>query len=117
MEMEQISLYIMSGLYILAGINHFVMPKLYLKIIPPWVPYPVITNLLVGIAEVFLGILLLMKPYRSLAAWGIILLLIAVFPANIYHFQLARRKGKGVWLTLMRLPLQFLLIYWAYLYT
>ncbi|MDF9797478.1 putative membrane protein [Catalinimonas alkaloidigena] len=117
MELVHISLYMMSGLYILAGINHFIMPELYLKIMPKWVPYPIMVNLFVGVAEVFLGFVLLSSTYRPLAAWGIIILLIAIFPANIHHFQRSRRKGKGVWLTLIRLPLQFLLIYWAYLYT
>jgi uncharacterized membrane protein len=49
-----------------------------------------------------------------LAAMGVITLLMAVFPANIYHFQLAVRKGKYIIPTLIRLPIQGLLIYWAY---
>ena len=52
MEASQISLYLMVGLYVLAGINHFIMPKTYLKITPPWVPQPEKVNWLVGLAEI-----------------------------------------------------------------
>jgi uncharacterized membrane protein len=117
MEASQISLYLMAGLYLLAGINHFIMPKIYLKITPPWVPQPEKINGLVGVTEIVLGILLLFPESRSLSAWGIILLMIAVFPANIYHFQLARRKKQMVLPTLLRLPMQAVLIWWAYLFT
>lgn len=107
----------MAGLYILAGINHFIMPRVYLKITPPWVPRPSLVNWLVGAVEITLGILLLFEKTQSLAAWGIILLLIAIFPANFYHFQLAKRSGK-IWVpTLLRLPVQVLLIGWAYTFT
>ncbi len=116
MEVAQISLYIMAGLYILAGINHFIMTKIYLEITPPWVPQPKTANWLVGTAEITLGVLLLFPETRSAAAWGIILLLIAIFPANIYHFQKSRSKGSMVIPTLLRLPMQAVLIWWAYLY-
>jgi len=117
MDASQISLYIMAGLYILAGINHFIMPKVYLKITPPWVPQPGKVNMLVGVAEIVLGVLLFFPETRSPSAWGIILLLIAVFPANIYHFQKARQKKQMVLPTLLRLPMQAVLIWWAYLFT
>lgn len=103
----------MSALYCFAGVNHFRNPKFYLKITPEWVPYPEQVNILVGAIEIVLGIALLFSATRSYAAMGIIALLIAVFPANIYHFQKAQRKGKGLIPTLIRLPVQALLIYWA----
>jgi uncharacterized membrane protein len=117
MEASQISLYLMAGLYVLAGINHFIMPKIYLKITPRWVPQPEKVNWLVGLGEIGLGVLLLFPETRSLAAWGIILLLVAIFPANFYHYQKARRKGEMVIPTLIRLPFQAVLIWWAYLFT
>ncbi|GJM31118.1 MAG: membrane protein [Saprospiraceae bacterium] len=106
----------MAVLYILAGLNHFRMPKFYLKITPPWVPAPEKINQLVGIIEILLGVGLLIPSLTSYAAWGIIALLIAIFPANVYHFQKAKKKGKVVWPTLVRLPFQALLIYWAYMF-
>ncbi|UZR95199.1 DoxX family protein [Chondrinema litorale] len=109
----------MAAIYILAGINHFINPGMYLRITPKWVPMPDKANLFVGVVEILLGALLLFPAYRALAAWGIIALLIAIFPANIYHFQKAQKKGKAIVtiITLIRLPLQGLLIYWAYIYT
>jgi uncharacterized membrane protein len=116
MDAKSISLYIMAALYILAGINHFINPRLYLKITPPWVPAKELTNYFVGLVEIVLGVLVLIPASQSLAAWGIIALLVAVFPANIYHFQKARQKNQAVIPTLIRLPIQALLIWWAYLY-
>lgn len=108
------SLIVMATIYILAGIFHFVTPKVFLKVTPKWVPFPEKVNILVGIIEIVLGIAVLFEATRSYAAMGIIALLIAVFPANWNHFQMARRKGKFVLPTLIRLPMQLGLIYWAY---
>ena len=108
------SLIIMAAIYIVAGIFHFITPKVFLKVTPKWVPFPEKVNILVGIIEILLGIAVLFEATRSYAAMGIIALLIAVFPANWNHFQMARRKGKFVLPTLIRLPMQVGLIYWAY---
>lgn len=109
-----VGLLIMASIYIVAGISHFLIPKFFLSITPPWVPRPKLINILVGIIEICLGIGLLFSETRMYALYGIILLLIVVFPANVYHFQKARKKKQAFWLTLIRLPLQFLLIWWAY---
>ncbi len=113
----QLSLYFMAGLYLLAGVAHFVVPGIFLQIMPPWVPSPKLVNKLVGVAEILLGLLLLYPRTQQLAAWLIIALLVAVFPANIRHFNLARKSGRGVLLATLRLPLQVPLVYWAWLYT
>jgi len=104
----------MAALYIFAGISHFRSPKFFLSITPPWVPAPEKVNILVGLIEIALGIALLFSATRYYAALGVIALLIAVFPANVYHFQKAKRKNKQVMATMVRLPIQLLLIYWAY---
>lgn len=109
-----VSLILMSAIYCIAGIMHFIKPKGFISITPKWVPSPEKMNILVGIVELILGVALLFDATRSYAAIGIIILLIAVFPANVNHFQKARRKGQGVLITLIRLPIQLLLIYWAY---
>ena len=74
-------------------------------------------NVIVGIAEIAGAIGLLVPMTRSWAAWGIIALLIVVFPANIYMLT---SKGAGMkikmWFLWLRLPLQFFLIWWAYQY-
>ena len=104
----------MAAIYVIAGIAHFRNPNFYLKITPTWVPFPEKINLFVGSVEIILGMALLFNETRSYAAIGIVLLLIAVFPANIYHYQKSQKKGKNVLATLIRLPIQGLLIYWAY---
>ena len=112
--LKLISLLAMAFLYTFAGVSHFRKPKFFIAITPQWVPYPEKVNLLVGAIEIVLGLLLLLTGARVAAAWGIIILLVAVFPANVYHFQKALKKKKGVLLTLIRLPIQAILIYWAY---
>lgn len=116
MDLFKIGLYLMAAFYIYAGYSHFKNPKFFLKITPPFVPKPELVNIIVGVAEIALGLMLLFPQTRSIAAWGIIALLIAVFPANIYHHIKARRKGKHVTATMIRLPFQILFIYLAYLY-
>lgn len=106
----------MAVFYILAGLNHFIYPKFYKRIIPPSLRYQDLINWTSGAAEVGLGVLLI-TPFQSYAAWGIIALLIAVFPANVYHLQ---QNGAGMripdWVLWLRLPLQAVLIWWAYQY-
>ncbi|SOE19749.1 Uncharacterized membrane protein [Spirosomataceae bacterium TFI 002] len=109
-----ISLIAMAAAYIFAGISHFRIPHFFLKITPKWVPYPEKVNILVGVIEIALGIMLLFSATRHFAALGIIALLIAVFPANFYHYQKTKSKGKNTIPTFIRLPIQLLLIYWAY---
>ena len=107
---------ILAAFFIYAGISHFRIPKFFLSITPKWVPNPELVNKIVGAAEILLGIGLLIPATQTYAAWGIIALLIAVFPANLYHHQKARKKGKHVMATLIRLPFQAVFIYWASLY-
>ena len=111
-------LYIMAVFYILAGINHFRKPKLYLKIIPPYFPNPKLLNFISGGAELLLGILLCIPATSQYAALGIIALLIAVFPANLFMYISGKASlGLSKWILLLRLPLQIVLIIWAYEYT
>lgn len=114
MIVQWISAILMGAFYMFAGYSHFRNPKFFLKITPKWVPAPEQVNVFVGAVEILLGLLIIIPQTRSLAAWGVIALLIAVFPANVYHFQKSLKKGKFIWPTLIRLPIQLVLIYWAY---
>ena len=111
-------LYVMSFFYIIAGLNHFRTPAMYIKIIPNYFQFRSTLNIVSGIIEILLGVLLLIPNTKSNAAWGIIFFLIAVFPANLHMYQ-NRRAGLGFpkFLLLIRLPFQLVLMYWAYLYT
>ena len=117
MSVESMSLWAMAIIYIIAGFNHFLNPKFYHKIIPPFLPYLNFINMVSGATEVVLGTALLIPAFTNLAAWGIIILLIAIFPANIYHFMLGWQKKKMVTILAIRLPFQAVLIWWAYSFT
>lgn len=108
----------MAFIYFVAGINHFRNPRLYIKIIPPSFPNPKLLNIISGLSEILLGIGLCIPIISNYAAWGVIALLIAVFPANIYMFTNQKASmGLPKWVLLLRIPLQLLLIFWAYQYT
>lgn len=111
-------LYVMALLYVVAGINHFRNPRVYLKIIPPYFSNPNLINWMSGLAEIILGICLCIPLVSQYAAWGIIALLIAIFPANLHMYKNDKASlGLPKWMRLLRLPLQLLLIYWAFQYT
>lgn len=116
-------LYLMAAFYAAAGINHFLNPAFYLLIIPPELPRPEWINVIAGLAEIVLGVCVLLTRVRVLAAWGVIALLVAVFPANIYMAteNLGLPGGEpGTGSPLFnwgRLPLQGVLILWAWWYT
>jgi len=115
--MAEIGLYTMAAIYSIAGILHFLAPKPYIKTIPRSIPYPKMMVYISGFFELLFGIALLFEATRSYAAIGLILLLIAVYPANIYMAKRMKEKqSKHRWIAYLRLPLQFVLIYWAYLY-
>ncbi len=117
-SMKRILLYIMALFYIVAGIIHFVGPGFYMKILPPWLPFHAALVYISGSCEIFLGLLLFIPARRSLAAWGIIVLLVAVYPANIQMMlNYWHSHNPNLWITIVRLPLQFVLIWWAWQYT
>jgi len=114
---KTISLVVMALFYIAAGSNHFVNPRFYLKIMPPYLPWHEGLNVISGAAEIALGVMLLVPATRAWGAWGIIALLIAVFPANIHVYLHPELIPAPAWVHLVRLPLQGVLILWAWWHT
>ncbi len=113
-----ISKWIFGILFVAAGIGHFVAPGFYMKIMPPYLPLHRELVLISGVAEVALGLLLLVPKTSRFAAWGLIALLVAVFPANIYVYQNRESFPQlPSFAHLLRLPMQAVLILWAYVYT
>jgi uncharacterized membrane protein len=110
----------MGALYVAAGVLHFVATERYTSLMPPYLPAPRMLVLISGAAEIAggLGILAPIPELQRAAAWGVIALLVAVMPANIYmvtdHAKFANIPLWAVW---ARLPLQLPLIYWAWRYT
>ena len=118
---KRILLWVMAGAYVFAGFNHLMNPDFYLAIMPPGLPNPEWLNLLSGLAEIILGVYLLEPRVRVFAAWGIIALLFAVFPANVYQvIENVGPDGPGTGpgaVSYLRLPFQALFIVWAWWYT
>lgn len=106
--------------FIGAGVMHFVIPDTYVHIVPPALPVPRLLVELSGAAEILGGLGLLLPFTRRAAAWGLIALLVAVFPANVYmavsHVPATGILGQS-WLQWLRLPLQIPIILWALHYT
>ena len=109
--------YLFAAIFIFAGINHFRDPEFYLRIMPPYLPWPSVLHLTAGFFEAALGVMLLIPRFQKLAAWGLIALLLAVYPANVHmavHHELYQLPMIFHWI---RLPLQFVLIAWAWWFT
>lgn len=115
--LRAISILLLAALMIGAGVMHFVTPDFFVKIVPPYLPYAGGLVALSGAIEISLGVLLMVPYCSTMAAWGIIALLIAVFPANIYLFQHQEIVPASPLAHLVRLLLQGILILWAYWHT
>ena len=118
LEVKKISLYVMALLYTTTGVAHFISPGFFRKIVPRWIPFHEALVFISGVFEILFALLLLFPVTRRIAAWCIIALLIAVFPANIEMMLIYFRENKpGLWLTVLRLPFQLVLIWWAHGFT
>ena len=114
-KIKTFSIIIMSLFYIMAGTNHFINPVWYVRIVPPILPFKTAIVYISGILEIILGTLLIFPKTRFIAGWGLIILLLAIYPANIY---VALTNGEAMDITPLiawgRLPFQFVLIGFAY---
>jgi len=113
--LKLITIILMAYFYISVGIKHFTEPEWFLQIYPPFLPFGLAAVYVSGFFEVLFGIMLLIPKTRYYAGWGLIALLIAVFPANIY---LAYTNGAAMDISAAvawgRLPFQALFIGLAY---
>ena len=110
--------WILAGFFVVAGVNHFRTPAIYYAMMPAWVAWPVTVNVLSGLAEIAGGIGLVFSRTQRLAGWGLMALLVAVFPANVHVALQGKMPGTDfspaiLWL---RLPFQALfiaLVWWT----
>lgn len=110
---RHVTIALLALMFISAGIAHFVFPSAFASIVPPFLPAPVALVYISGVCEILGGIGLFIPRVRALAGWGLVLLLLAVFPANLYMaFYDVPVMGRQVpwWVHLIRLPFQFVLI-------
>ena len=117
MNTRALSRWLLATFFIAAGANHFRDPAFYLPTIPSWLPWHRELVDFSGVAEIVGGIAALVPATRRAAGWGLIALLVAVFPANVNtalnHAQLPDRPLVD-WLLWLRLPVQALLIGWVW---
>ena len=109
---------VLAVLFVVAGLIHFVKSGMYVKIMPPMLPAPLELVHLSGLAEILGGIGLLVPATRQAAAWGLLALLVCVWPANVYMAMRPEMfPGIPVWALWARVPLQVPMIFWAWRYT
>lgn len=114
-KFARISRVLLAIFFVVAGMGHFLKPSSYLEIMPPWVPFPLAMVYVSGVLEILLGMLVLPLKTRRPAGWGLITLLIAVFPANIHmalHPEIFSRIPS--WAAWARLPFQGVFIFWVW---
>jgi uncharacterized membrane protein len=110
--------YLLAISFIGAGLYHFANPDFYLRIMPPYLPWPSALHLIAGFFEFLFGMMLLIPRFQWWAAWGLIALLVAIYPANI-HMAINNHLYPELPMTYhwIRLPFQFVLIAWAWWFT
>ena len=115
------ALLLLAAVMIAIGVLHFVQPKPFVRIVPKFLPAPLALVYISGFFEILGGVGLLVPTTRAWAAWGLIALYVAVFPANIYMLtnNISPNPKKPIprWALWLRLPFQFLFIAWAYWFT
>lgn len=109
--------YLLALLFVIAGFMHLQKPKMYEKILPPYIPSHKSIVLLSGIIEMILGFMLITSNTQVMAAWSIIVMLILFLPVHVFMLQNKKASLKlPNWILILRIPLQFALIYWVYQY-
>lgn len=109
--------YLIAFSFVAAGLLHFLKTRMYMQIMPDYIPWHKAMVWISGLAEVAGGLGILFPATRLPAVYGLLLLLLAVFPANIDMAVKSYRKAglsPYTWLLLLRLPLQFVLMYWVW---
>ncbi|HEY4242491.1 MAG TPA: DoxX family membrane protein [Kofleriaceae bacterium] len=111
--------WVLTVFMVAAGINHFLNPAPYVAMVPDALPAHALLVQLSGVAEIAGGLGLILPATRRLAAWGLVALYIAIFPANLNmalnHLPLGT-QSVPTWALWARLPLQLVLIAWALWY-
>jgi uncharacterized membrane protein len=112
-----VSILLQFAVFASAGVLHILRPDPFVRIVPAFIPWPLAVVYLSGAAELAGAIGLLIPRLRAAAGWGLIALLVAVFPANVHMLQLARESNASAWYVALlwgRLPLQPLLMWWVW---
>lgn len=103
--------------YILAGSYHFINPSFYEIVLPPYLPAHGLLVFIGGVCELMFGLMLIPKPTRRVAAYLIIAMLVAYIPLHIWMLTDFIKHDRELWAAILRLPVQVILIWWAYSFT
>ncbi len=119
MDLKKINLFLLSGFYVFAGVNHFVDPEFYYGLIPDYLPFPDLIIVVSGIAEIVLGIGVLFQRTRKWSSYLIVAMLISFIPSHVYFLQIGSCVEGGLcvaeWISWARLlVIHPLLIWWAW---
>jgi uncharacterized membrane protein len=117
--MKKAFLYIMAFMYAAAGVYHFINPDFYKMLMPAWLPNHSVLNIAGGIGEIILAILLLSHKTRVFSSYLIIAMLVVFL--LVIHIPMTMdfymTGHPALWISIIRLPIQFVLIWWAWIYT
>ena len=112
-----LSIALIAVIFVIAGALHFLRPRFYVAMMPPWLPAAATLVLVSGVFEILGGIGVLVPVTRVAAGWGLIALLVAVFPANVQmllNARTAHASAATMAVLVARLPLQAVLVYWVF---
>ena len=119
MDLKKLNLFLLSGFYVFAGINHFINPALYYGLIPDYLPFHEAINVISGGAEITLGFGVLYQKTRKWSSYFLIAMLCSFIPVHVYFIQIGSCIQGGLcvaeWVGWVRLLLVHpLLIWWAW---
>ncbi|HEX2485798.1 MAG TPA: hypothetical protein VHQ66_10880 [Myxococcota bacterium] len=115
--LKRIALFLLALFFVAAGVTHFTNPEFFVAIVPPALPAPLTLVYVSGVFEILGGLAVLWPATRAAAGVGLVLLLLAVYPANLYMAFAPERfvaQGTPLWALYARLPVQFVFIAWAW---
>ena len=115
--LKRIALLLLALFFVAAGVTHFTNPGFFVDIVPPALPAPLALVYVSGVFEIAGGLAVLWPASRAVAGVGLVLLLLAVYPANLYMAFAPERfvaQGTPLWALYARLPMQFVFIAWAW---
>jgi uncharacterized membrane protein len=118
--MKRLLRWLLGGFLFVTGVGHFVVADEFIRQVPSWLPWPALLVSVSGVAELAGALGLQIERTRRWAAWGLVALFVAVFPANLHvalHDLSPTRMHLPQWVLWARLPFQLVFIVWAWWYT
>lgn len=113
-RIRRYALLALAALFVLAGVAHFVRPAVYLPMMPPYLPAPLLLIYLSGAVEIAGGLGVLHPKLRAAAGWGLVALLVVFLTVHVHMALHPEAFDLPAWALWARIPFQGVLIAWAY---